>query len=104
MTRNFVVQCLKMGMDVRPRGRKDALMLAGPKADKLRLLAVELEWDLNFLVSFHAGRRSGRCADDVEIDHFRPSRHHEWKSWGQPCLGTDVADESFQLRVGPHDI
>jgi hypothetical protein len=93
MTRNLVVQRLKMSMHIGTHGREDALMPARPEADKLHVLAAQLEWDLDFLMGFHAGWSIGGRVDDVEIDQFRPPCYHERKSLGQLCLGTRLADE-----------
>jgi hypothetical protein len=104
MTRNFVIQRLKMGMHIRAHGREDSLMLARPKADERHVLATLLEWDLDFMVALHTGWSIGRRVDDVEIDQFRPPCYHERKSLGQLCLGTRLADEPFQFHIGPQFI
>src|SRR5260370_41896397 len=89
-----------MNMDIRPHWGEDALVLARPEPDKRHVLVTQLKWDLDFSMRFHARRSIRRRVDDMEIDQFRLSRHHEWKRLGQPSLCTGFANKSFDIRVG----
>jgi hypothetical protein len=40
----------------------------------------------------------------MEVDQFGLSRHDKWKGLSQPYLGAGLANELFQVRVGPHVI